>query len=177
MLGQVVNVFEGFRLEQRSDLTDAWSNWIADQRAWSAFISLTFKDEISQDAALGAWGRLLRVINRGVVGKNYTRIVKHSYFSYCLGLERQTRGVLHIHGIVDRPIDFGLLHRYWNAAAGWAWIGKVSDRQGVVEYLTKYIVKGGEIMPYLAAPPVYKMRSGRDHPAWWIDSSAGSVQI
>lgn len=168
MLDQVVNVFDGFRLEQRSKITDAWSDWIADQRQWSSFISLTFKDEISQDAALGAWGRLLRTLNIEVVGKNYTRIVHHSYFSYCLGLERQTRGVLHIHGIVDRPIDFKLIHRYWNAAGGWVWIGRVEDRIGVVEYLTKYVVKGGEIMPYLAAAPPYQLKPGKVF-TWWIE--------
>lgn len=167
-LNTVTNVFDGFKLEQRSDITDAWSGWITAQRDWSSFISLTFKNEVSQSGALGAWGRLLRTLNKEVVGKHYTRIVHHSYFSYCLGLERQTRGVLHIHGIVDRPIDFELLHRYWNAAGGWAWIDRINDRQGAAEYLTKYVVKGGEIMPYLASTPPYKLKPGKEF-TWWIE--------
>jgi len=167
-LSTIVGIFEGFRLEQRSELTDAWVDWIADQRAWSSFISLTFKNEVSQVGALGTWGRLLRTLNKEVVGKNYTRIVHHSYFSYCLGLERQTRGVLHIHGIVDRPVDFGLIHSYWNAAAGWAWIDPINDRQGAAEYLTKYVMKGGEIMPYLAAAPPYQLKPGKVF-TWWIE--------
>jgi hypothetical protein len=167
-LNKVINVFDGFKLEQRSPITDAWSDWIADQRVWSSFISLTFKDEISQDAALGSWGRLVRVLNRHVVGNHYTRVVDHSYFSYCLGLERQQRNVLHIHGIVDRPIDFEMIHRYWNAAAGWVWIDRINDRSGAVEYLTKYVMKGGEIVPYLADHQPYQLKPGRERPTWWI---------
>jgi hypothetical protein len=166
-LNRVANDFEGFRLNDRSDITDAWVEWITGIRLWSTFISLTFKDFIGPEAAIGAWGRLLRVLNKQVVGDHYTRVVKHSYFSYCLGIERQTRGVLHFHVIVDRSVDYGLIHRYWESAAGWAWIKKIDDRAGAVEYLTKYVVKGGEIRPYLADPPPYELKPGKNF-TWWI---------
>jgi len=166
-IGIPIGIFEGFRLVDRSEITDQWVRWLADQRDWSTFITLTFKDPIGQEEALEAWRRLVRTLNKQVVGDHYTRIVKHSYFSYCLGIERQLRGCLHFHVIVDRPFDFQLLHRYWNKAAGWAWIDKINDRDGAVEYLTKYITKRGEIMPYLAAPPPYELKPGKAF-TWWI---------
>jgi hypothetical protein len=163
----VVNVFEGFRLLERTEVTNAWVNWIVDKRNWAWVMTLTFREEISQESAVKRWRRFLQVMNKDLLGNNYTRLVKHSYFSYCLGIERQLRNVIHFHVIGDRPIDFTMVHRVWKTWSGWAWISKINDRAGTVEYLTKYVLKGGEIMPYLADPPVFKLRSESDRPAWW----------
>jgi hypothetical protein len=109
------------------------------------------------------------MLNTDLLGNNCKRIVKHSYFSYCVGIERQLRDVLHLHVITDRPLNFELLHRVWNAWSGWAWIDQINDRQGAAEYLTKYVLKGGEILTGLVPQPVYKIKPGRERPTWWIE--------
>jgi hypothetical protein len=160
------------RLEQTEVLLSAWVHWISEQREWKNFLTLTFRDEITQEAALAKYYRLVRLLNRRLFGSHYTRIVGHSYFSYVIGIERQTRGVLHLHCLVDRPIDYSFIHKVWNEWAGFVWIEKVgtADRD-VIYYISKYISKGGELLPYFADLRTSN-RVPNSLPIWW--SASGS---
>ena len=86
-----------------------------------------------------------------------TQKSRHSYFSYAIVSENQLRGVLHFHVLVDRPINYDLLHRHWNSVAAFAQIQQIREFGPAVRYLTKYVSKGGEIDPFRAkdkyAPP------------------------
>ena len=62
------------------------------ERIWIVFLTLTFREETAYDVAIAKFKRLVRVINKKVVGNQYTNIVKHSYFSYVLGIEYQQQG-------------------------------------------------------------------------------------
>jgi hypothetical protein len=158
------------RIEKTACLQDEWINWVSKQRIWKHFVSMTYREEITQEAALAMWYRFIRLLNRRVFGDHYTRIVHHSYFSYVLGIERQTRGVLHFHVLIDRPIDYAFIHKVWNDWAGFSWIEQIKpeSNRDAIFYVSKYVVKGGELLPYftdrqttLMVPPA--------RPLWWSE--------
>ena len=140
--------------------------WIGKLKDWKTFITLTFKDETTQDVAKSKFRYLVQVLNRDAFGSHYTQKVGHSYFSYILAMEYQRRGVPHFHVLADKPINFDLVHRYWNAAAGFAWLEPVESQEAVVSYCSKYCVKGGEL-------DIFESESGRSPmvgslpPYWW----------
>lgn len=117
---------------------------------WSSIMTLTFRNPVGPDPAMARWRGLVKVLNESLLGKHYTQKVHHSYFSYMMGIEFQRREVIHFHALISRPIDFGLVHRWWNAAAGFAWLSIVRDREAALNYCTKYVIKGGEILTYKA---------------------------
>jgi len=165
------------RIEQTECLQNGWVDWVAKQKYWKHFLTLTFRDEINQANALSMWYRFVKLLNRRVFGSHYTRIVHHSYFSYVLGIERQTRGVLHFHVLIDRPIDYSFIHKIWNDWAGYAWIEKIEleKYRDAVFYVSKYIIKGGELIPYFADPRTTLMVP-TVAPIWWFEARALAVK-
>jgi hypothetical protein len=147
----------------RNELANITANWIYGLREWNTFITLTFKNETALDTANKLFIRLISILNEECFGKHYTRLVKHSYFSYVQGIEYQKRDVIHFHVLIDRPVNFQRIHKLWNAWAGFVWTEIVMDQYKVTRYVSKYICKGGEINVYLADKrymPIVK-------PHWW----------
>lgn len=139
------------------------AEWIFSLRPWSTFLTLTFKNETAPDVANALFRRLVATLNEEVFGRHYTRFVGHSYFSYVVGIEYQKRDVIHFHVLIDRPVNYQRIHTLWNAWAGFGWTEIIKDLDKVVNYVSKYIVKGGEILPFLAPKkymPIHK-------PFWW----------
>jgi hypothetical protein len=162
------NIFEAWDSNRLKKLdAKAYAAWIASLRFWMVFLTLTFKEETPYDSALKKYRRLVRKLNKSVVGNQYTKFVKHSYFSYILGIEYQRRDVIHFHVLIDKPVPFQLIHNYWNDLAGYAWAEKTYNHTDVVRYVTKYISKGGEIIPYLAK----KDYQPNLLPFWWETES------
>ena len=73
---------------------------------------------------------------------------------YVVGLERQKRGSCHAHGLmrfpdhdVRDPDQLSL--RYWQRFAsklgGWCWLEIPADTAAVTAYVTKYVLKDGEL--------------------------------
>jgi hypothetical protein len=149
--------------EARKLLATANAEWLYSLRPWSLFLTLTFKDERSPDVAKFFFNRLIRTLNQETFGKHYTRIVGHSYFSYVFAMEYQRREVVHFHVLIDRPVNFDRIHILWNSWAGFAWTQVVKDKNDVVNYVCKYISKGGEVYPFLAK----KIFTPRVLPYWW----------
>jgi len=150
------------------EVREAWVTWAASARDWKNYLTLTYRDFINQDAAVNMWRRFIQTLNHHSFGNNYTRNVHHSYFSYIMGVEKQTRDVLHFHALIDRPIDYSYIHATWSRWAGFAWIERVRDPISCADYITKYVVKGGDIFFYLAPMPVYQLHP-IPKPSWWIE--------
>jgi len=152
-----------FGLSDRIDLKNSYVDFVMSLAPWKSFLTLTFKDPVGGDVAMAKFKSLVSLLNRRLYGKSYTRKVGHSYFSYCQGIENQRRDVVHFHVLVDKPIDFQLIHTWWNAVAGFAWITPIEDFAAVVSYVTKYVVKDGEVFLFKnkkTALPVLR-------PIWW----------
>lgn len=146
----------------RDDL-EAWQDWLLEFAAWRSFITLEFKDIVGKVKAQGCWRSLLQDLNRDAFGTHYTRIVGHCYFAYVVGYEKQQRGSFHMHAVIDRPINFQLVHDRWHVLGGdnmawkypgdknhigFAWIEQIKNRIAVIKYVTKYVAKGGDLDVY-----------------------------
>ena len=148
---------------RKKELCDAYAEWILSAKKWSEFLTLTFKDDVPIDTAKRKFNYLLSALNTECFGKHYTRIVEHCYFSYVLATEPQKRDVIHFHALADRPIHYALIHRFWNAWAGFGWTEEIKDEFRSVKYVSKYVSKGGELDVYFAK----KQYTPIALPAWW----------
>lgn len=169
----IVNRYEnpsaGWNSYQVRDLLRAQTeNWVIGLANWKSFLSLTFRDEKTPDVAMSLFNWFIRENNKHAFGKHYTRKVGHSYFSYVLGLEYQTRDVVHFHALIDKPIDFSFVHKTWGERCGFAWIdGNIKSKAAAVQYVCKYCVKGGQIEAFVNKKNVIP----DPLPAWWIDDN------
>jgi hypothetical protein len=150
----------------RRFLANMSAEFVNDLASWKSFITLTFRDDRPVDVALSLWNKLVRALNSAAFGPKYQQFVKHSYFSYVLGMEYQTRGVIHFHALVDRPIHYGLVHDLWNDWAGFSHIRQIhndDEQRSSTFYICKYVLKGGEIIPFVARVKRYP----KELPYWW----------
>lgn len=150
---------------KKNELVQAYATWICDLRDWSGFITLTFKNDTAPDVANRLLQRLISKLNEECFGANYETTIGHSYFSYVFGIELQKREVSHFHLIVDRPVNFQLIHRLWNKWGGYAWTALIRDKEKTVMYISKYIGRGGEVLPYLADKKYVPL----EKPYWWVE--------
>jgi hypothetical protein len=137
-----------------NETKEAWVDWILERIPEPiSFLTLTYEHEVHPQQARSNLEGLIRVLNEDALGKDYQEKVKHCYFSYVFVLEYQKRGVAHWHGIVDSWINYDLVHRWWPASCGFAWIEKVNHPknfrsggsvEGAIRYLAKYLTKGTE---------------------------------
>jgi len=141
--------------------TEEWIFGLAD---WKSMLSLTFKDERTPDVANSLFKWFVRENNKHLIGKHYSQKVGHSYFSYVLGMEYQTRDVVHFHALVDKPLDYSFVHRTWGGRCGFVWIdGNIRSRAQAVNYVCKYCVKGGQIEAFRAKGDYIPPKP----PFWW----------
>ena len=126
-------------------LADENYNFIYNLADWKNFITLTFRDYKFPDVALSNFRYLIRILNEDLLGKNYRKKVGWSYFTYCLGIEYQKRDVIHFHWMADEPLNFQLIHRWWNTYSGFAWTSKKRSQEDVCNYMVKYNLKGGQV--------------------------------
>lgn len=144
------------------------AEWIT-MRNWIVFLTLTFENETAYDVALKKFYWLVKELNKNAFGNNYTSIVRHSYFSYVLGIEYQSRGVIHLHALIDKPVYFQLVHDFWESLAGYAWADEIENFYSAVNYVTKYISKGGHIITHFTDEDFIPLFP----PKWW---KTGSLQ-
>jgi hypothetical protein len=87
-------------------------------------------------------------------------------------MEYQKRDVVHFHFLADRPLNFELIHAWWNCAAGFAWIEKVKNQEAAALYAAKYLLKsdsGLQIFENVKQrTPMIKGPEGCFHPYWWV---------
>jgi hypothetical protein len=154
----------------RNVIKDATAEWIANLAPWRIFLTLTFRDETPVDVAWHQFYALVRSLNVALLGKHYTKGVGHSYFGYVVGMERQSRGVVHFHVLIDRPVHFGLIHWEWQVRAGFAHTDMIRSTAEAIQYVSKYTLKGGDIWPYV---PQQDWQPD-PLPHWWKDLNAKS---
>lgn len=121
------------------------AEWLGSLADWKIFVTLTFAEDRPSESAKWFFRRLVRELNRDLLGKRYGRFVGHCYFSYVMVAEYQKRGAIHFHFLADRPLNFRLLHDLWNAWAGFAQTRILDSPPRAVRYVVKYIVKNDDI--------------------------------
>jgi len=140
----------------KQQIAQAYIDWLCTAASWRSFLTLTYRESVHPETAQRHLRMLIRRLNENMYGKRYRRRVGHSYFSYLVGVEYQRRDVLHFHMLVDQYVDYEFIHRYWNNAHGFVWIDPVNDGPGAIRYVTKYIFKDGQIVPFLRKKPLIK---------------------
>jgi hypothetical protein len=145
-------------------LFDAYADWLESLSDWKSFITLTFRDPVSEETADKKFRFLVRSLNVELFGKHYTRIVKHSYFGYIRSVEYQSREVLHYHLLTDVPVNFHRIHKIWNSIAGICDCQVIKTRTSVIRYVIKYAVKQGDIKVYIPQA----LRIPKEKPEWWV---------
>jgi hypothetical protein len=91
-----------------------------------------------------------------------------------VGLEYQRREVVHFHALIDKPIDFSYVHATWGDRCGFAWIDTdLQDKTKVIDYVCKYVLKGGQIDVYKASGDY----SPKILPPWWIDHTSDLSRV
>jgi len=153
------------------ELREVTSKWISERFDWKVFGTLTFREPIEPDIADNFWRKLVQVLNHDAFGKHYVRRVGHSYFSYVLAMEYQKREVVHFHFLADKPINYDLLHSFWETAAGFAWVERAKDKQALSIYVSKYILKQSSKVSLFECKnprtPLITGPEGTFLPYWW----------
>ena len=147
----------------KQELVEGWEQFVTGFASWKWFVTLTFRDIVTNDQLEHQFRFLVQCLNRDLFGNHYTRIVGHSYFSYAMGIEAQRRGALHAHLLIDQNINLNILHPIWNKMAGFAWAVPVDDVDRAVNYLSKYISKGGDLSLYRPA----QVKVPAFQPSWY----------
>jgi hypothetical protein len=140
---------ENFSTEfPNNQIQKSWSDFLASGVEWRGFYTITFRDFHTQFMVEKKIKSLVQILNRDFFGKNYTHYVGHSYFSYVYCLEYQTRGALHVHFLADKPLHYDLAHTICKTWDAFFYGVKVGDERATIEYISKYVSKGGELVIY-----------------------------
>ncbi len=112
---------------------------------WEWFATLTFRDQIHPEAADKRFRVLISIANRELYGPRWSK--KRLGIRWARALERQRRQVIHYHVLLS---GIGNLRRLtymdrWKELAGFAKIEPVKRGEAVRRYVSKYVIKGGEI--------------------------------
>lgn len=129
----------------------AFSHWLAAE-PWDLFLTLTDPGVCHPETMYKRTRYFMNAVNRDLYGNNWRR--RHDGIEHVIGLERQKRYSCHSHSLIrlpdhdaSDPAQFSL--RRWQAFAqelgGFAWLEVPNNGVLVVDYVTKYVCKDGEV--------------------------------
>ena len=146
---------------QGERLQEAWIEFLQ-PFTWDLFVTLTFREEPGHaEVAEKQYRLLVSMVNRELYGRQWA---KHGDgISYVLASEKQQRGTTHYHALWgqtkhsqdDAERRFKWMEA-WNEIAGFARIYPIEEEKAVRCYVSKYVIKGGELTMggALQAPPL-----------------------
>src|SRR2546426_1882085 len=128
----------------REALRDAWIALLG-RWQWEWFCTFTFHDLVHPEAADKRFRVLISQANRVLYG---VRWAKHGAgLRWVRALEYQKRDVIHYHALLAGVQDLRRLYWMdrWDELAGYARIEPIQSAGAVASYVSKYVIKGGEI--------------------------------
>jgi hypothetical protein len=131
---------------QGEELVNEWAAFL-DHWPWDWFTTNTFREEIHPESAGKVWNKWLHQLNREIFGSRYWNRPNDGVI-WARGLEYQRRGVIHFHGLIGRVPELTaplVWMDKWNDLAGFARIFPYDPGKGARFYLSKYVLKGGQI--------------------------------
>ena len=128
----------------RQALRDAWIT-LLERWEWEWFCTFTFRDLVHPESADKRFRVLISQANRVLYGHRWYK--KGEGIRWVRALEYQKRDVIHYHALLAAVKDLRRLTWMdrWNELAGYARIEPVDCTAAVARYVSKYVVKGGEI--------------------------------
>jgi hypothetical protein len=136
-------------------LQEAWINWLGQWR-WEWYCTLTFRDEVHPEAAERRFRTFEKMINRALYGPRW---FKHGQgIQWVRALEYQRRGVIHFHALLAgvSSLQRSTWTATWHEWAGFARIEPIESPAAVLRYISKYVIRGGELD--LGGPPLGTQR-------------------
>jgi len=142
------------------DLHQAWVNFIKTFEPFQWYVTLTFKESRHPESADKAFFRWIRHINESLYGRRYRERKKG--VTWIKAIEYQRREVIHFHCLVGSPELYKLRRldfmKLWESDCmntqeiinGYARINGFDPSRGAVSYLSKYVLKDGEIDVYVS---------------------------
>ncbi|MHB8425767.1 MAG: rolling circle replication-associated protein [Gammaproteobacteria bacterium] len=107
-------------------------------------------DSVHPERAFKTWRYWVNQLNRRVFGRHWQG-TEHRGVFWVRAAEFQARGVIHYHALMSAYVDLNTLARRldwmdrWLELAGFSKIEASVDQTATVKYVTKYVVKGGDI--------------------------------
>lgn len=144
----------GQRHEVAPTLRGSWGDWIGAQ-PWDLFVTLTSEKQTHPEAMLKRFRYCTHKVNDHVYGRRWER--RGEGVQWVAGLERTKQGWPHSHAVVRFPgrdirgaagrniFDLGYWQGWMTDTGGFAWLELPKSEQAVVAYVTKYVVKDGEL--------------------------------
>lgn len=136
-------------MDSKRDIQLAYAEFLA-RYNWQWFCTFTFRDPPHPEAAHKLFRHWVNLINRDIYGCRAQKR-KQSVF-WALALEYHKSGTIHFHALLGDVEDLNArcsrkyAHSLWFELAGINRIDPIDDKlQAVTNYVSKYIVKGGEI--------------------------------
>jgi len=135
------------------ELYEGWVGFIERFEPYHWFVTLTFKDDVTNVRANKQFARFMRRLNEALYGRRYRE--KGLGLPYVNARERQKRGTPHFHTLIGG--DVWKLRRMIYKELWEGWNGKIFTRNGMARvlpydreqgarmYVSKYVLKGGEI--------------------------------
>jgi hypothetical protein len=160
-------------------LRDAWIVFLG-RWQWEWFGTFTFRAEVHPEAADKRFRVLCSKINRELYGPRWYK--KRAGVPWVRALEYQRRGVIHYHALFAGVQD---LRRFswmeeWDRLAGFARIEPIRMADAVQRYVSKYVIKGGEIdlggSLYEASRPLFNPQAFSRPDVDLFGSEPGSVK-
>jgi hypothetical protein len=142
------------RHEVEATLRGSWGEWIGRQ-PWDLFVTLTSEKQTHPEAMLKRFRYCMNKASDHVYGRS--RKPQDRRLQWVAGLERTKQGWPHSHAVVRFPgtdirgqegrniFDLGYWQKWMTATGGFAWLEIPRSEQAVVQYVTKYVVKDGEL--------------------------------
>jgi len=126
----------------RRSETAGFGSWSGGSGSGSVF---TFRDLVHPEAADKRFRVLLSQANRVLYGHRWHK--KGEGIRWVRALEYQKRDVIHYHALMAGVQDLRRLTWMdrWHELAGYARIESIESAAAVARYVSKYVVKGGEI--------------------------------
>ena len=138
----------------REALRDAWIALLG-RWEWEWFCTFTFRDLVHPEAADKRFRVLISQANRVLYGHRWHK--QGRGLRWVRALEYQKRDVIHYHALMAGVQDLRRLTWMdrWHELAGYARIESIESTAAVARYVSKYVVKQGEIdMGGPLVPPV-----------------------
>lgn len=134
--------------ESNYTLPQAYATFLESFNPWSWYFHFTSRDDTHPEAFLKRFKRWSHNLNREIFGVRYYK--RGEGITYALGLEYQSRSVIHAHGIAGRIPDTVRRFDYmdmWDELSGFARIYPYEKDRGAEYYMSKstYAWKHGEI--------------------------------
>jgi hypothetical protein len=129
----------------------AYTQWLSSE-PWDLFLTMTDPGLSHPEAMYKRTRYAMNQINKSLYGKHFYK--KGLGIEHVIGLERQKRGSVHSHTLIRLPhhnvkdrneFPLGYWHARINKLGGFAKLELPNDSINTVDYVTKYVCKGGEI--------------------------------